>query len=81
MLKMDGFDDCVLGVAEGFDGIPRIIYSEALIVKKLCKEMSLEEAWDYFNFNIRGAYMGTETPLILEEMSLEDIEERIDEWA
>jgi hypothetical protein len=32
------------------------------------KDMSEEEAWEYFDFNIAGAYVGEHTPFFLEKM-------------
>jgi len=31
-------------------------------------EMSYEEAIEYFDFNVRGAYMGEKTPIWVEDM-------------
>lgn len=65
-LKADGFDDAIIGVDEKS---MRLIYSvtkclEILIVND---EMSVEEAIEYFDFNVRGAYMGDKTPIWCED--------------
>jgi hypothetical protein len=49
------------------------------MVDKLTAEddsMDVNEALEYIEFNIEGAYVGPHTPIILWECTLEDIEER-----
>jgi hypothetical protein len=59
-LIADGFDEAILGVDEGS---MRIIYSTSKIIEILMKDMNEEEAFEYFYFNISGAYMGDKTPI------------------
>jgi len=47
--KMDGFDKAIIGVCADTD---RLVYSQKKIVKELMKQMSLEDALEYFYFNI-----------------------------
>ena len=79
MLKADGFDDCILGVAETWDGnerVHRIVYDGLLMINVLMKGgMTHEEAVEYFEFNIDGAYLGKETPIYMFRCDLEMIEE------
>jgi hypothetical protein len=65
ILKADGFDDCVLGYDYSWQGIIRLIYSVDKIIKKLVKKdgMSEEEAIEYFEFNMRGSFVGEKTPI------------------
>ena len=65
ILKADGFDDCVLGYDYNWDGVIRLIYSVDKIIKKLVKKdkMDIDEAIEYFEFNMRGAYVGEKTPI------------------
>jgi hypothetical protein len=64
ILKADGFDDCVLGYDYQWDGTIRLIYSVDKIIKSLIKQgMEEEEAIEYFEFNMRGAYVGEKTPI------------------
>ena len=74
MLKLDGYDDCILGRANGIaisnlndDGL--LIYSTMKIIDKLKLEMTEEEAIEFFEFNILGAYMGTGTPIFLDDVN------------
>lgn len=65
ILKADGFDDCVLGYDYNWDGVIRLIYSVDKIIKKLVRrdKMDIDEAIEYFEFNMRGAYVGEKTPI------------------
>ena len=69
MIKADGFDDCIIGFAEVWDGnerVYRIVYNASDMYQKLLAEgMSSEEAQEYFEFNIDGAYVGKETPIYM----------------
>lgn len=69
ILKVDGFDDCVLGYDYNWDGVIRLIYSVDKIIKKLVKKdkMDIDEAIEYFEFNIRGSYVGEKTPIYCQD--------------
>jgi len=64
-LKPDGFEDCLVGLAEGFGGDETLVYDKLKIIDKLAESMSYEEAIEYFEYNIIGAYVGTKTPLYI----------------
>ena len=57
ILKCDGFDECVLGYEYNWDGNIRLIYSVDKILTNLV------DAIEYFEFNMRGAYVGEQTPI------------------
>ena len=59
-LKADGFDDAIIGVEESS---MRLIYSVSKCIDILCKDMSLEDACEYFTFNVQCAYVGDKTPI------------------
>lgn len=64
-LTADGFDIAIIGVEEASN---RIIYSVDRCVKVLMDQgMSDEEAIEYFDFNVRGSYMGEQTPIWCED--------------
>tara|TARA_B100000927_G_scaffold107064_1_gene86587 strand:+ start:6391 stop:6675 length:285 start_codon:yes stop_codon:yes gene_type:complete len=69
-LKADGFDDAVIGVDES---TLRLIYSTTKCVEILIErdDMEFDEALEYFDFNVRGAYMGEKTPIWCEDMLYE----------
>jgi len=59
MMRLDDFDDCIVGVIfdEELD-CNRIVYSENLISDKLLPTMeslSLDECIEFFKFNIKGS--------------------------
>ena len=60
LLIADGFNDAIIGIDEE---TMRLIYSVSKCVEILCKDMDEEEAVEYFNFNVKGAYMGEKTPI------------------
>ncbi len=59
-LKADGFDDAIIGVEESS---MRLIYSVSKCIDILCKDMSPEDACEYFTFNVQCAYVGDKTPI------------------
>jgi len=60
LLKADGFDDAVIGI----DYVNmRLIYSVKKVLDILSKDMSFEDALEYFEFNIQGSYVGEKTPI------------------
>jgi hypothetical protein len=44
------------------------MYGTLKIITKLTKDMSEEEAWEFFEFNISGAYVGERTPVFYEDI-------------
>lgn len=82
MLKIDGFDAALIGVStvwqrtgEGAERIDTLIYNGDLIVTILMHESGLseEEAMEYISYNIEGAYVGKNTPIIVWPCSMETI--------
>ena len=72
ILKIDGFDNAIIGVQEGIQ--PRLVYDLWKIVDVLTEDMSEEDAPDYIAYNITGAYVGESTPVIVDtEKTLEQI--------
>jgi hypothetical protein len=59
-LKANGFDDAIIGVDEKSF---KLIYSVSKCLEILKNNMSEEEAIEYFDFNVAGAYMGEKTPI------------------
>lgn len=64
ILKIDGFDNAIIGVQEGIQ--PRLVYDLWKIVDVLKDEMSEEDALDYISYNITGAYVVESTPVIVD---------------
>tara|TARA_R110000751_G_scaffold302581_2_gene416708 strand:- start:575 stop:790 length:216 start_codon:yes stop_codon:yes gene_type:complete len=68
MLKADGFDDAIMGIARRCGQPELLVYSEDKCIEILMDQgMTDEEALEYFEFNVVGSWMGEETPLFLRE--------------
>lgn len=80
-LKIDGFDDAVIGPALIWDGVGRritvLVYNAEQIRAILMDRdgMDEEEAREFIEFNIEGAYMGPHTPVLVWENDMYDEEE------
>lgn len=79
-LYADGFDDALIGVGQRFGEEPMIVYDYYKCVEILMNRdgMSSEEAVEYIEFNVTGAWVGPNTPLFVKPMTKEEIE---DEYA
>jgi len=60
ILKADGFDEAIIGID---DSTMRLIYSVSKCIEVLERDMSEEEAVEYFDFNVKGSYFGDKTPI------------------
>ena len=66
ILKADGFDDAVIGVDEK---TMRLIYSVGRCIEILVEDgMTMEDAVEYFDFNVSGAWVGDKTPIWSQDM-------------
>ena len=66
ILKADGFDDAVIGIDTG---TMRLIYSVTRCVEILMVGgMDMNDAIEYFDFNVRGSYVGEKTPIWCDDM-------------
>ena len=63
MLKMDGFDDCILGLFTRCGMDPIICYDEDKVIAKLMSQgMTRDEAYEFYEFNQASAWAGDGTP-------------------
>jgi hypothetical protein len=70
MLKITGHDDAILGPAMIWGNGERIsvlVYDAEAIRTTLMERdnMEADEAREYIEFNIEGAYMGPDTPILV----------------
>lgn len=66
MLKMDGYDDCMIGVVSGFKQEPVFAYDYDKVIAKLMADgMDRDEAEEFHDFNQAGAWMGEGTPMFI----------------
>ena len=68
LLFADGFNDAIIGLERRE---MRVIYSVDKCIEILMKNMTEEEAMDYFDFNVRYAYIGEKTPIWCDTLSLD----------
>lgn len=63
LIFYDEFNDCIVGVVEKFGVELCVCYDKEKVINKLVADgMSVDEAFEYFEFNIIGAYVGEHTP-------------------
>lgn len=76
IFKLDGFEDCYLGLGEAYGEQPRLIYDYKKIIESLEKEgMSEDEAREFYDFNIIGSYLGEKMPIFLvNDVSLDELD-------
>ena len=76
MLKADGFDECVIGFTQK-KGRFILVYDASKMIATLKERdgMTEEEAVEYFEYNIQGAYVGKSTPFYVFPADMETIEE------
>ena len=65
ILLADGFENAFLGIGKQFNTF-FAIYERNKCIDILSEEMSLEEAEEYFDFNVTGAYVGKNTPVFVD---------------
>lgn len=63
-LIADGFDDAIIGVDESS---MRLIYSVSKCISVLKTYMKENDAIEYFEFNVKGSYVGEKTPIWCED--------------
>lgn len=69
-LLIDGFDEAIIGMAERINLGPVVAYDVQTILKIMVErdEMTYEEAVEYFEFNILGAWAGDNTPIFINKI-------------
>jgi hypothetical protein len=63
LIKAEGFDDAIIGLEQQH---MKLVYSVQLCIEILMKDgMTLDEAIDYFEFNVRGS-LTFDSPLFVD---------------
>jgi len=72
LLKIDGFDDAIIGVQESIER--KLVYDIDKIAEILMtrEQMTEEDSYDYISYNITSAYVGEKTPILVKVGKLED---------
>jgi hypothetical protein len=65
MLLADGFEDALIGIAERYGQPPVALYDRDKCLEILLERdgTSSEEAWEFFDYNVLGSYVGEYTPI------------------
>ena len=67
ILLADGLENAFMGIGRQFTH-PVAIYSYKKTIKILMRQgMDREEAIEYFDYNIAGAFVGDQTPVFLQD--------------
>jgi len=74
LIKADGFDLAIIGVAERIGMKPCIAYSYIQCIEILMQQagMTQQEAVEFMEFNVCGAYVGEQTPIFVHEWEAYD---------
>ena len=75
ILLADGFDDAFIGVGHRCAALPIAVYDMAKVIEILARDMSLDEAVEYFEYNVAGSWVGEQTPLFVDMKTREDLDE------
>ena len=70
MLKIDGFDEAIIGPAciwRDSNRVDVLVYDaeEIRTILMIRDGMEMEEAREFIEYNIEGAYMGIDTPILV----------------
>lgn len=67
LLKMDGFDDCIVGICERYGMDSVLAYDREKVIDKLVTRdgMTQDDAEEFFQYNQIGAWMGEKTPVFV----------------
>ena len=72
-LMCDGFDDAIIGIAERINLGPVVAYDVDKMIDIMVQRdgMTHEEAIEFFDYNIIGAWMGEFTPVFIKKNEME----------
>jgi len=67
-LLCDGFDEAIIGMAERINLGPIVAYDIDKMLEIMVERdgMTYEEAMEYFDYNILGAWLGENTPVYIQ---------------
>lgn len=60
------FDVAILGICERADGMSVVAYDRSSVIDVLSRDMSREDAEEWFEFNIARAWMGKDSPVFID---------------
>lgn len=67
-LLCDGFDEAIIGLAERINLGPVVAYDVNKMLEIMVERdgMTYEDAMEYFDYNILGAWLGENTPVYIQ---------------
>ena len=81
LLFADGFDEAIIGIGRQFSSQEFVAYDRAKCIEILMRDMTEDEAEEYFEFNVVGAWVGPGTPVFVEQMSKDEINDYADNYG
>ena len=70
LMFMDNFDVAIVGIGEVCGNPPVVVYDRQLVLDTLTIDLgSPEQAQEYYDFNIAGAFMGSGMPVLLTRLA------------
>ena len=75
MLIADGFDKAFIGIGHRAASQDVAVYDYHKCSKVLVRRdgMTLEEAYEWLDFNVVGSYVGDLTPIFVERISIKEV--------
>ena len=73
-LLADGLDEAIIGVGNQFTNTPVVVYDYDKCIEIFMRDndWDYEDAMDWMQFNVIGAYMGEGTPIFMTVFSQEE---------
>jgi hypothetical protein len=74
-LLADGFEAAIIGICERCGSLPVVAYDREKCIEVLVTDQGLgshEEAEEYFEYNVLGAYVGENTPVFITVIDTEE---------
>jgi hypothetical protein len=74
-LLADGFDAALIGFGRQFNKVIAVYsYKKCVDILMQNSRMSYDEAVEYMEYNVLGAYVGSHTPVFIQEATIDDRE-------
>jgi hypothetical protein len=73
-LFADGFGEAIIGLGGQFNKGPFVVYDQQKVLEILMERdgMTAEEAEEFFDFNVAGAWVGEQTPVFVVRFDEDD---------
>lgn len=71
VLLAEGLEEAIIGIGRQYTNAPCVIYDRQKCIEILTRDMSHEEAIEYFEFNVQQAYVGEATPIFMDPIKFD----------